>query len=187
MPEPRHADDRTAAARRADHAALDRLSDTLVPALVAKLSASGLGELEVQEGGWKIRLRRATGAPVPGSRRAERSRPTAPAAPDRGAPAPGHAHTGDRQRGVATASAVGVFKATAQVGARVRAGDRVATVDLLGIPQDVVAPIDGVVVEVFVTNGEAVEYGEEVVAVEAPAELHDHDEDDEAGAGEGGR
>jgi biotin carboxyl carrier protein len=67
--------------------------------------------------------------------------------------------------------------AIAQVGARVRAGDRIATVDLLGIPQDVTAPIDGTVVEVFVQSGEAVEYGAEIAAVEAPAELHDPDDD----------
>jgi acetyl-CoA carboxylase biotin carboxyl carrier protein len=183
MPEPRHLSDRTAAARQADHASLARLSDSLVPALVAKLSASGLGELEVHEGDWKIRLRRGTSAAAPGGRRAERTRPTAPTAPERSAAHAAHGehqHTGDRERGVATAPAVGVFKAIAVVGARVRAGDRLATVDLLGIPQDVVAPIDGVVVEVFIKNGEAVEYGEDVVAVEAPAPLHDHDEDDDA-------
>jgi biotin carboxyl carrier protein len=186
MPEPRHAEDRSAAARRADHAALARLSDTLVPALAAKLSASGLGEIEIHEGGWKVRLRRPTGSAAHAGRRTDRSRPTAPPAPDRAAAKPDHTHKGDRERGVATAPAVGVFKAIVQVGARVRAGDRVGSVDLLGIPQDVIAPIDGVVVEVFIASGEAVEYGEDVVAVEAPAELHDHDEDDDdAAAGEG--
>jgi biotin carboxyl carrier protein len=44
--------------RRADHAAIDRLADELVPALIAKLSASGLGEIEVGEGDWTIRVRR---------------------------------------------------------------------------------------------------------------------------------
>jgi biotin carboxyl carrier protein len=100
------------------------------------------------------------------------------------APASAAAAASDRERGVATAPAVGVFRAIAQVGARVRAGDRLATVDLLGIPQDVVAPIDGTVVEVFVQTGEAVEYGERIAAVEAPAELHDPDDD---AAGEGGQ
>jgi pyruvate/2-oxoglutarate dehydrogenase complex dihydrolipoamide acyltransferase (E2) component len=41
-------------------------------------------------------------------------------------------------------------------------------VDLLGIPQDVTAPIDGTLGEVFVQPGEAVEYGEEIAVVEAP-------------------
>jgi len=177
MPESRPPSDRTAAARQADHASLARLSDTLVPALVTKLSASGLGELEIHEGDWKIRLRRT--ATAPSGRRPERARPNAPVPAERpamashAAPAP----ASDRERGVATAPAVGVFKAIAQVGARVRAGDRIATVDLLGIPQDVVAPIDGTVVEVFAQTGEAVEYGEQIAAVEAPTELHDPDDD----------
>ena len=37
--------------------------------------------------------------------------------------------------------------------------------DLLGIPQDVAAPIDGILVELLVESGEAVEYGEEVAIV----------------------
>ena len=68
---------------------------------------------------------------------------------------------------LATSPAVGVFRPSAAVGARVRAGDRIAIVDLLGIPQDVVAPIDGIVAEILVQGGDAVEYGEEIAAVEA--------------------
>src|SRR6476620_3745291 len=46
--------DRTANERAADHAAIDRLADDLLPALVAKLSATGLGEIEVREGPWRV-------------------------------------------------------------------------------------------------------------------------------------
>ena len=49
--------ERTPEERRADHAAIDRLADELLPALVAKLGASGLGELDVREGAWRVRLR----------------------------------------------------------------------------------------------------------------------------------
>ena len=50
--------ERSDAERSADHAAIDRLSGELLPALIAKLGATGLGELEVREGGWRVRLRR---------------------------------------------------------------------------------------------------------------------------------
>ena len=73
----------------------------------------------------------------------------------------------DPRREAAVSPAVGIFRAGAGVGTRVRAGDRIAMVDLLGIPQDVVAPIDGIVAEVLAQGGDAVEYGEEVVVVEA--------------------
>ena len=51
--------DRSAEERSADHAAIDRLGAELLPALIAKLGATGLGELEVREGAWRVRLRRA--------------------------------------------------------------------------------------------------------------------------------
>jgi biotin carboxyl carrier protein len=77
---------RSASERQADHAAIDRLTDELVPALIAKLSASNLGEIEVGEGDWTIRLRR----PPDGGRTERRS------ATDRGGRTgpghPGHGH-----------------------------------------------------------------------------------------------
>jgi biotin carboxyl carrier protein len=68
QPEASHPD-RSAAERSADHAAIDRLSAELLPALIAKLGATGLGELEIQEGAWHVRLRRpAEGAPTGSAR-----------------------------------------------------------------------------------------------------------------------
>ncbi len=62
MPEPAQPGDRrperSDAERSADHAAIERLSGELLPALIAKLGATGLGELEVREGAWRVRLRR---------------------------------------------------------------------------------------------------------------------------------
>jgi biotin carboxyl carrier protein len=63
-------DPRTAKERAADHAAIDRLADELLPALVAKLSATGLGEIEVGEGSWTVRVRRPADASVGHTRRA---------------------------------------------------------------------------------------------------------------------
>jgi len=182
MPEPRPTGDRTPAQRQADHASLARLSESLVPALVQKLAATGLGELEVHEGDWRIRLRRAPGGASPTVRRAvERPRlgahaereargrdahtgPTAHGAGPRDASAT--AEAGPR-RAVVVSPAVGVFRPEVRPGARVRAGDRIATVDLLGIPQDVAAPVDGTLDEIVAQSGEAVEYGEEVAFVTA--------------------
>jgi biotin carboxyl carrier protein len=49
---------RTAEARAADHATIERLAEDLVPALIAKLSATGLGEIEIAEEAWTVRVRR---------------------------------------------------------------------------------------------------------------------------------
>jgi biotin carboxyl carrier protein len=52
------------------------------------------------------------------------------------------------------------------VGDRVRAGDRLGAVDMLGVAQEVVAPMDGIVGASLVESGDAVEYGQELLAIE---------------------
>jgi biotin carboxyl carrier protein len=86
--------DRSAAERSADHAAIDRLSGELLPALIAKLGASGLGELEIHEGAWHVRLRRpAEGAPT-GSARDRRPGERERSARGPGVPATAYGQTG---------------------------------------------------------------------------------------------
>jgi acetyl-CoA carboxylase biotin carboxyl carrier protein len=173
------ADARTGDERAADHAAIDRLTEDVLPALIAKLGATGLGELEVREGGWRVRLRRpADGLPPTRSRRpAERSAGDRPErGPDRSTERtprtlhrPLEAKTARTQsRAVATSPAVGIYRPRADlaVGARVRAGDRVGAVDILGVAQEVVAPVDGILGSSLVESGDAVEYGQEILVIE---------------------
>ena len=213
--DPRTAHDpRTADQRAADHAAIDRLAEELLPALVAKLSATGLGEIEVGEGTWTVRVRRPADASVGHARRASdrpsRSQPghaghghapggfeghrtardgkpatahstngSTPAAGDTAPPSAGKAAAaaapgrpaddgGDRYRAVATSPAVGVFqpRSEAKAGTRVRSGDRLGAVDMLGVPQEVIAPADGIVGVSLVEAGQTVEYGQELVIIE---------------------
>jgi acetyl-CoA carboxylase biotin carboxyl carrier protein len=158
--------DRDEAARLADHAQIEGLADELLPALIAKLGATGLAELEVREGDWKVRLRRAADG---GSSIAK------VAAGRSGRPASGHLDHGhpadppaDPYRAAATSPAVGIYHPWPEItsGSRVRAGDRIATVDVLGIPQEVVAPVNGIVGAGLVETGDAVEYGQELVWIE---------------------
>ena len=208
--------DRTVNERAADHAAIDRLADELLPALVAKLSATGLGEIEVREGPWRVRIRRPADGDGSTSGRRVTDRPSraqpgpaghghAPAAfeghrtgrdgrdarpagahstngssppltavgpgPDGGAGGGDGTNRGaDRRVGreVATSPAVGVYqpKADATPGTRVRAGDRLGAVDMLGVAQEVVAPADGLIGASLVEPGQAVEYGQELVVIE---------------------
>jgi biotin carboxyl carrier protein len=206
----RAGDERPAEARAADHAAIDRLADDLVPALVAKLSATNLGEIEVREGDWKVRVRRPAGEGTTRARRTtdrpSRSQPghaghghapagfeghrsgregRAPAihstngsqppglapvgpGPD-GAPEPAPPRVETRPgQAIATSPAVGVYqpRAEARAGTRVRSGDRLGAVDVLGVAQEVVAPADGLVGASLVEPGQAVEYGQELVVIE---------------------
>jgi len=220
VPEARHAKPpasaRHAAERDADLAGIDALIDRLVPALTAKLSSTHLGELEIRDGEWRIRLRRPAGAGWNGELRRGTDRAT-----DRGSrgqagheayghgraaaesyrvPTPGGSNgsgpttnpgatagTGlasaaslsgssaqsprpaheDEGRRVATSPAVGVVRLgpRAAVGTRVRVGDVLGHVDVLGVPEEVPAPADGMVAELLIEDGTAVEYGQELVLV----------------------
>jgi biotin carboxyl carrier protein len=218
---------RSPAERLEDHAAIDRLVDDLLPALVAKLSATELGEIEVREGAWKIRLRRPTDGRTPNRRstdragdRASRSQPgheghghargateshrstrtsgasstttsatssgsngsaplaALPVGPGRPIEIQTRPSSREPHRAVATSPAVGIYQPRTELtpGTRVRAGDRLGSVNMLGIPQEVVAPADGVVGAGYADAGDAVEYGQELVAIElvpAPIDVGD--------------
>ena len=183
------------ASRKADHAGIGRLTDELLPALIAKLGTTQLGELEVREGEWQVRLRRPFGtAPGQGRRAGDKPSRSQPgheghghgrAAPEgtRGskAGAAGAARSGadptngtgagderQKSRTIATSPAVGIFTpgSRAASGTRIRAGDSLGSVNVLGVPQDVLAPVDGIVGSTLVEAGTAVEYGQELIRIE---------------------
>ena len=206
---------------KADHAAIARLTDQLLPALIAKLATTQLGELEVREGDWHVRLRRPFGVgPGEGRRATDKPSRTQPGHEGHGHPraaveghrqgrgsggaaspggtgvtagtgaasasngtgssrsaSAGGGHDGDageRSRPVATSPAVGIFNPGPKgaSGTRVRSGDVIGHVDVLGVKQDIQAPADGVIGATLVEAGMAVEYGQELIRMEltAPAE-----------------
>jgi biotin carboxyl carrier protein len=212
---------RSAEARAADHAAIERLAEEVVPALIAKLSASGLGEIEVGEDAWTVRVRRpadgssghgrrSTDKPsrsqpghaghghapggFEGHRSARDAKPLAgPADGSSNGAGPGSALASDApassahrsgdggadpHRVVATSPAVGVFQPRGDVkpGTRVRNGERLGAVDMLGIPQEVIAPADGILGVSLVEAGQAVEYGQELIVIELAGRAADRSE-----------
>jgi biotin carboxyl carrier protein len=145
--------------------ALGRVADEVLPSIVARLAVSTLGELEVRHGDWHIRVRRGVQAgevAPPGAHAAATAAPmdvTPPLAPT--APA--------RSADIATSPAVGYFAPRPEiaVGARVTQGDVLGWIDVLGVRQEVVAPVDGLVGKLLVGPGDPVEYGEELVQLVA--------------------
>jgi biotin carboxyl carrier protein len=190
--------------RAADHAEIGHLTETLLPALIAKLGSTRLGELEVRGGEWRVRLRRPAsadglnygrratdkpsraqpgheghahprGAPESLSRTrltgvgpGEATGPGANGSGSSGGRQGGGSRPADRDRHVAYSPAVGVFHpgTRAAAGTRVKDGETLGTVDVLGVPQDVIAPADGIVATTLVEGGTAVEYGQELVQLE---------------------
>jgi len=158
-----------------------RLASDTLPRLIERLTKSQLGELEVREDGWRIRLRRPIADVLETS--AADGRPARDRARAAGAVAGGAAHA-DRQvmasrsthsqrpestRGLVTSPGVGYFVARegVVVGFKVSSGDLLGHVDVLGVRQEIVAPIEGVVAAVEVEGGQAIEYGQPVARVEA--------------------
>ena len=165
---------------------VETLVERLVPGLAERLRGS-VDEIEIARDGWRIRVRRNHHAPTrttvaPSASGAHAA--TNGASPAHGAGS-GHGpqlphlrsavgHRDPRPatpgRVAATSPAVGVFMPRGDVtlGAHVRAGDRLGIVDLLGVPQDVVAPADGVFAASLVEAGEGVEYGQELLVDRGP-------------------
>jgi acetyl-CoA carboxylase biotin carboxyl carrier protein len=135
----------------------ERLTEETLPALIARLRASRLGEIEVRTGEWRVRLRRGAAAGARGSRPAADGGGEAPDGP------PGI---------VARSTAVGYFTPTPElvVGRSVQLGDVLGTIDVLGIAQEVTAPGDGMVSSILAEDGQAVEFGQALAEID-PLEL----------------
>ncbi|MEX2548359.1 MAG: biotin/lipoyl-containing protein [Chloroflexota bacterium] len=170
----------------AGRATIARLAAETLPRLIERLTRSELSELEVREDGWRIRLRKpsagngamatatakstgkrahaASGAPATGSP-SERSSGSA-----RGLHTT-HSARVESTKGTVTSPAVGYFVSRdgVAVGIPVSRGDLIGHVDVLGMRQEVVAPIAGVVKTLDVEGGQAIEYGQRIARVE-PAE-----------------
>ncbi len=148
------------------------LADDVLPALIARLRSSRLGELEVRTDAWRVRLRRLG---VPTTR-------TAASGPALGlhADAEGVESVGSAAR----SPAVGYFTPAPElaVGQPVQAGDLLGSIDVLGIGQEVNSPSDGIVSRLLVEDGQAVEYGQVLAEID-PFEV----ELDAADADAGGR
>ncbi len=134
---------------------LAALTEEVLPALIARLRSSRLGELEVGGDGWRVRLRRAP----------EPLRTVMPGRASAEAGIEPKAVAGDQ---VARSPGVGYFQPSSELvmGASVQAGDILGSVDVLGIVQDIVAPSAGMISRVLAEDGQAVEYGQALADID---------------------
>jgi biotin carboxyl carrier protein len=150
-----------------ERATIARLSDEVVPALIERLARSHLGEIEVRQDGWRVRLRRASGELAGAAAHvAVQAHSHKPAAVGHAADAPPRR---EPARGQISSPAVGYFtpRDGIAVGGKLRKGDLIGVIDMLGVRQDVVSPIDGLLKGLDVEPGQAVEYGQAIGRVEA--------------------
>jgi acetyl-CoA carboxylase biotin carboxyl carrier protein len=137
--------------------------------LIDLVQESGIAELEVTEGEERVRISRA----VPGQTTMMAMPAAAPvhvAAPVAAAPAgPAAAPAEPKVEGhVVKSPMVGTFyrapspgaKVFVEVGDRVNAGDTLCIIEAMKLLNEIEADATGVVKEVYVENGQPVEYGE---------------------------
>jgi hypothetical protein len=141
---------------------LEALTEEVLPALIARLRSSRLGELEVRGDGWRVRLRRESSGAVRGR-------------------AGGPAGVGDPVEAelagiVARSPAVGYFQPAPNLvpGRTVQAGDALGSIDVLGIVQEVTAPEAGIIAAVQAEDGQAVEFGQTLADID-PLEADGHE------------
>lgn len=137
---------------------IQRAADELVPQLTERLRRSGLGEIEVRSGELRVRVAGPPGAapaPLPNTPAVASSPFPAPilVAGPHGVPSP----------------AVGYFVYGDGLGPglAVEKGDALGFVEVLGVRHDVRAPRRGVVRNLVTETGEAVEYGQTLLELEA--------------------
>ncbi len=147
---------------------------TVDPELVRELSKlleeTGLGEIEIERNGQRVRVARESAvrsAPVP----ATAARPSAKAA---AAPAGEVAEDFSKHPGAVLSPMVGTAyranepggKPLCEVGDKVRAGQALLIVEAMKTMNAIPAPRAGTVKQIFVEDGQPVEFGEPLVIVE---------------------
>ena len=145
-----------------EQAAIDPVVPGLIAALTERLARHGLGEIEVRHGDLRVRVV----APASSATAA-----TAAAIAPHGAAQDGdRPHQSSPGPGV-TSPAVGYFSYVDGLGPglSVEKGDALGYVDVLGVRHDVRAPRSGVVRNLVTESGEAVEYGQLLIELEAAA------------------
>jgi acetyl-CoA carboxylase biotin carboxyl carrier protein len=140
--------------------AIGRAADELVPQLAERLRRHGLGELEVRLGDLRLRVSGSPNAAAPSS---AASAPSPVASSVSPAPGPTPVPVG------VSSPAVGFFVYADGLGPglEVGKGDSLGHVEMLGVRHDVRAPRAGTVRNLVAESGEAVEYGQVVVELEA--------------------
>jgi biotin carboxyl carrier protein len=141
---------------------IERAAAELIPQLTERLAQHGLGEIEVRQGDLRVRVARAVD---------QRVSPAPPRAPAHGtvpADRVGVVPSGPSAPGV-TSPAVGFFVYADGLGPGmpVDKGDELGHVEMLGVRHEVRAPRRGMVRNLVTETGEAVEYGQLLIEMEA--------------------
>ena len=142
--------------------------EDVVRSLAKLLDETGLAEIEVEQGGLRVRVSRgaATASPAVATFN--------PAQAIAAVPAPSNAADPAKHAGVVTSPMVGTAyrapepggKAFVEIGVRVKAGDTLMIIEAMKTMNQIPAPRAGTVVQILVEDGQPVEFGEPLMIIE---------------------
>jgi acetyl-CoA carboxylase biotin carboxyl carrier protein len=172
MAKPRHVEKSPSKTAPTESSPRELVSPKELESLFALMSKHDVAELEIERNGVSVAIRRGRVAAAPppsfvGSPMA--STPSAPAAPAAAPAAPAS------EEGVVyvTSPLVGTFYRSpnpdsppfADVGTKIRPGQRLCIVEAMKLMNEIEAEIEGTILEVLVENGKPVEYGQKLFKV----------------------
>lgn len=146
---------------------------SLVRELASLLSDTDLSEIEVEKGDLRIRVARNVYA-APASAPVAYAAPPLPASGPYAAPVASTPSDSRHRPDAVTSPMVGTAyrrpspgaKSFVEVGSTVAAGDKLLLIEAMKTFNDIVAPRAGTVTAIYVEDGQPVEYGEPLIAIE---------------------
>jgi acetyl-CoA carboxylase biotin carboxyl carrier protein len=142
--------------------------------LIELLEESGLAEIEITEGEESVRIARVSHGPAAVTHTMPAHAPIAPAPAPTPAAAPATEAPAARDENLVTAPMVGTFYATpapgakpfVEVGQEVRVGQVLCIIEAMKMMNQIESERAGKVVAVLAKNGEPVEFGQPLFAIE---------------------
>lgn len=144
------------------------IDQDLIRALAALLHETDLTEIEVDQEGLRVRVSRSAPAAtvVASAPPSDRSAPAAEAAPSRPGPASDAGAVKSPMVGTAYTSPEPGARPYVEVGDAVQEGQTIMIVEAMKTMNQIPAPRSGKITAIFVEDGQPVEYGEPLVAIE---------------------
>jgi acetyl-CoA carboxylase biotin carboxyl carrier protein len=143
-------------------------AEDMVRSLAKLLDETGLSEIEIEEGGRRIRVARATAATYlaapPGALPAPRVQPVAAERPADPSEHPGVVLS--PMVGSAYRAAEPGAKPFVDVGVRVKVGDTLLIIEAMKTLNQIPAPRAGTVTQILFEDGQPVEFGESLMIIE---------------------
>jgi acetyl-CoA carboxylase biotin carboxyl carrier protein len=166
---PKHPDDKGQDKKAASSKPLQQGHDDVVRSLAKLIDETGLAEIEVEQGGLRVRVARVTIA-GPAAVISEAIR----ADPLRSAPVPATAVDLAKHPGVVTSPMVGTAyrapepsgKPFVEIGSSVKAGATLLIIEAMKTMNQIPAPRAGTVTQILVEDGQPVEFGEPLMIIE---------------------